>query len=120
MPRWALVAMLTAFIVPGLFGHDLWPQDASGFGRMWSMAHGTLVDWLLPNVAGAQAPHSGPLPYWVGAILIRAFGGLIGDTNAGAAANLLWYPLAMFSIWQAMFRLARRDEAQPVAGAFGG
>jgi hypothetical protein len=120
MPRWALVLLLAAFIVPGLFAHDLWPQDAAGFGRMWSMAQGTAADWLLPNVAGLPTPQSGPLPSWVGAVFIRLAGRFVGDTNAAAAANLLWYPLAITALWLAVYRLARRDEAQPVAAAFGG
>ncbi|HXY22452.1 MAG TPA: hypothetical protein VEI29_07190, partial [Burkholderiaceae bacterium] len=120
LPHLALAGLLVAFLVPGLFGHDLWPQDAPGFGRMWAMAQGTSTDWLLPNVAGALALQGGPLAYWFGAILIRVAGGLIGDTNAAAAANLFWYPLAIIALWHAVYRLARRDEAQPVAGAFGG
>jgi len=120
LPRWALPGLLFAFLVPGLFGHDLWPPDAAGFGRMWAMAQGSSTDWLLPNVAGAPALQGGPLAYWFGAVLIRLGGELIGDTNAAAAANLFWYPLAILALWHAVYRLARRDEAQPVAGAFGG
>jgi hypothetical protein len=120
LPRWALASLLLAFIVPGLFGHDLWPQDAVGFGQMWTMAHGTLADWLLPNVAGAPQLQGGPLPYWLGAVLIVLAGPLIGDVNAAAAANLVWIPLAIAALWHGVHRLAGRDEAQPVAGAFGG
>ncbi len=120
MPRWALVSLLAAFIVPGLFGHELWPQDATGFARMWSMAHGAAGHWLFPDIAGVPAVRDGPLPYWFGAALIRCFGGRFGETNAAAAANLFWYPLAIVALWQAVSRLARRDEALPVAGAFGG
>jgi 4-amino-4-deoxy-L-arabinose transferase-like glycosyltransferase len=120
LPRWALVCLLLAFIVPGLFGHELWPQDAAGFGRMWSMAQGTAIDWLLPNVAGTPTPQAGPLPSWIGAIFIVLLGRYIGDTNAAAASNLIWYPLIVLALWAAVYRLARRDEAQPVAAAFGG
>jgi 4-amino-4-deoxy-L-arabinose transferase-like glycosyltransferase len=120
LPRWALVCLSLAFIVPGLFGHNLWPQDAAGFGRMWSMAQGTAIDWLLPNVAGTPTPQVGPLPSWVGAVMILLFGKYIGDTQAAAASNLLWYPLIVAALWTAVYRLARRDEAQPVAAAFGG
>jgi len=120
LPRWTLAGLLVALLVPGLFGHDLWPPDAAGFGRMWTMARGNSMDWLLPNVAGAPALQGGPLAYWFGATLIRLAGHLIGDTNAAAAANLFWYPLAILALWHAVYRLARRDEAQPVAGAFGG
>jgi hypothetical protein len=120
LPRWALLGLLAAFIVPGLFGHDLWPQDAPGFGRMWAMAHGSAVDWLFPNVAGAMTPQAGPLPSWVGALMILLLGRLIGDTAAAAASELIWFPLIVAALWMAVYRLARRDEAQPVAAAFGG
>lgn len=120
LPRWALLSLLLAFIVPGLFGHDLWPEDATGFGRMWTMVHGGPIDWLLPNVAGVPTPTAGPLPSWVGALFVLALGRWIGDAQAAAASNLLWYPLIVGALWLAVLRLARRDEAQPVAGAFGG
>ena len=87
MPRWALVSLLAAFIVPGLFGHELWPQDATGFARMWSMTHGAAEHWLFPDIAGVPAVRDGPLPYWFGAALIRWFGGRFGETNAAAAAK---------------------------------
>jgi len=120
MPRWALPVLVLAFLLPGLFARDLWPQDATGFGRMWSMAHGGFIDWLLPDIAGAPALDGGPLPYWFGALLVRIAGPLLGDTGAAFLANLAWYPIAVLAIWQAIYRLARRDEAQPVAAAFGG
>ncbi len=120
LPRWALLSLLFAFLLTGLFGHDLWPQDAAGFGRMWSMAQGSARDWLLPNIAGAPTPQVGPLPAWIGATMIVLFGRLTGDTAAAAASNLLWVPLIVVALWAAVYRLARRDEAQPVAGAFGG
>ncbi len=120
IPRWGLLALLAIFIVPGLFGHDLWPQDATGFGRMWTMAHGSAPDWLVPNVLGSYVAQGGPLPDWVGALLIKALGGWVGEAAAATAGNLIWYPLGLMALWMAVFRLARRDEAQPVASAFGG
>jgi len=120
LPRWALAGLMLAFIAPGLFGHDLWPQDAVGFGQMWSMAHGRLADWLLPSVAGAPELQGGPLPYWLGGLLILVAGPLAGDINAAAAANIIWIPLAITALWHGVHRFAARDEAQPVAGAFGG
>ena len=119
LPRAALALLLAAFLIPGLFGHDLWPQDGAGFGRMWTMAHGGAVDWLLPNVAGAPATQGGPLPYWSGALLLRLLGPSIGEANAAAIDIGLWYLVALALLWMAVQRLARRDEAQPVAGAFG-
>jgi 4-amino-4-deoxy-L-arabinose transferase-like glycosyltransferase len=120
LPRWALAILLAAYIVPGLFGRDPWADDATGFGLMWTMAHGHAADWWLPNVAGAALPEEGPLPFWLGAAAIAAFGGLLGDPLASRLAAVLWFGLATASIWYATYRLARRTEAQPIAFVFGG
>jgi 4-amino-4-deoxy-L-arabinose transferase-like glycosyltransferase len=121
LPRWMLLTLLVAYMAPGLFGRDPWSlEDASAFGVMWTMAQGGLSDWLLPGVAGQPLPEEGPLPFWVGAVLIRLFGSLLGAVDAARLASVLWFALATWSLWYATYRLARRSEAQPVALAFGG
>ena len=121
LPRWMLFALLLAYVLPGLLGRDPWSlEDASAFGVMWTMAHGTAADWLLPGVAGLRLPEEGPLPFWAGALLIRLAGGLLGDVDAARLSSILWFALAMTSLWYATYGLARRSEAQPVAFAFGG
>ena len=73
-----LFALLVAYMVPGLFGRDPWSlEDASAFGVMWTMAQGGLADWLLPGVVGQPLPEEGPLPFWVGAVLIRGASGAV-------------------------------------------
>ena len=121
LPRWLLLTLLVAYVVPGLFGRDPWSlEDASAFGVMWTMAQGGLSDWLLPGVVGQPLPEEGPLPFWVGAVLIKAFGSVLGAVDAARLASVLWFALATSSLWYATYRLARRSEAQPVALAFGG
>jgi 4-amino-4-deoxy-L-arabinose transferase-like glycosyltransferase len=121
LPRAALLALLAVFIGSGLIGRDPWYQeDAAGFGVMWTMAHGTVADWLLPNVAGEYVADGGPLDGWIGALLIRLFGGWLGDALAARLTVVLWFTIATAAVWYATYRLARRDEAQPVAFAFGG
>lgn len=121
LPRWLLVVVLVAYVVPGLFGRDPWSlDDAAAFGVMWTMAQGGLTDWLLPGVAGQLLPEEGPLPFWVGATLIRLLGGVLGAVDAARLSSVLWFALGTWSIWYATYRLARRAEAQPVALAFGG
>jgi 4-amino-4-deoxy-L-arabinose transferase-like glycosyltransferase len=121
-PRWALFGLLAVYIVAGLFGRDPWVvgDDAEGFGVMWTMAHGSLTDWLLPNVTGEFLPQEAPLPSWVGAVFIRLLGPWLGDATAARLSAVLWIVLATAALWYATYRLARRDEAQPVAFAFGG
>jgi 4-amino-4-deoxy-L-arabinose transferase-like glycosyltransferase len=121
LPRWVLWTLLAAYGLAGLFGRDPWFQDdAAGFGLMWTMARGSAADWLLPNVLGAVVAEEGPLPFWVGAAFIRALGPWLGDAFAARLTSALWLLVGAASIWYATYRLARRDEAQPVAFVFGG
>jgi 4-amino-4-deoxy-L-arabinose transferase-like glycosyltransferase len=119
LPRAALLALIVAYIVSGLFGRDPWQEDdATGFGIMWTMAHGG--EWLLPAVAGERVAADGPLAFWAGAASIAAFGPALGDLTASRLPTVLWFFVATGALWYAVLRLARRDEAQPVAFAFGG
>ena len=121
LPRWGLILLCLLYIIPGLWGRDPWKNiDAANFGVMWTMAEGTLNDWLYPNVAGLSMPKYGPLTFWVGAVCIRIFGWLTGAVSAARIATLLFFSLAAHSIWQTAFLLGRRKEAQPMRLAFGG
>jgi 4-amino-4-deoxy-L-arabinose transferase-like glycosyltransferase len=118
LPRAALLALLLAFVLPGVFGRDLWPEDASAFGRMWTMAHGTAADWWFTNVAGMATPQDGPFPFWLGAVAIRALGSRLGEAAASRVSALFWFSAAALSMWAATRRLAVSEQAQPVAPAF--
>jgi len=119
LPRAVLLALIVAYSVSGLFGRDPWQEaDATGFGIMWTMARSG--DWLLPAVAGELVAADGPLAFWVGAGSIVLLGRAIGDVAAARLPEILWFFLATGALWYATLRLARRDEAQPVAFAFGG
>jgi 4-amino-4-deoxy-L-arabinose transferase-like glycosyltransferase len=119
LPRAVLLALIVAYIVSGLFGRDPWQEDdATGFGIMWTMAHSG--NWLLPSVAGEAVVADGPLSYWVGASSIALFGKAVGDVAAARLPSILWFFIATGALWYAMLQLARREEAQPVAFAFGG
>lgn len=121
LPRMVLLALLVAYIVSGLFGRDPWQEDdATGFGIMWTMASEATAPWLLPNVAGEFVFVDGPFAFWTGAVSILLLGGLIGEVAAARVPAILWFFLATAALWYAALRLGRRDEAQPVAFAFGG
>lgn len=118
LPRWALLALLTAFIVPGFWGHAIWTNDmGQAFGEIWTMLQGG--SWLLPQAAGADALEHGPLPAWIGAFFVHCFGSLVAPTTAARMAGLLYFSLASVSVWYGTWFLARRQEAQPVHQAFG-
>jgi 4-amino-4-deoxy-L-arabinose transferase-like glycosyltransferase len=118
LPRLALLTLLLAFALPGVFGRDLWPEDASAFGRMWTMAQGSAADWWFPNVAGLPTPQDGPFPFWLGAAAIRLLGGWLGETTASRVVALFWFLVAAVSMWAATRRLAATEQAHPLTPAF--
>ena len=121
LPRWGLLLLAFLYILPGLIGRDPWKNDdAASFGIMWTMAHGGVQDWLLPNIVGLPVLEEGPLAFWIGAICIKLFGWLLGDAMAARIANIGFFYLGTTSLWYATYRLARRPEAQPMQLAFGG
>ena len=84
------------------------------------MAAGSSLEWWLPSVAGEPLPEEGPLPFWVGALFARWLGPWLGDVTAARLVTVVLVRDRHLGIWYATYRLARRDEAQPVALAFGG
>ena len=120
LPRWALYALGLLYILPGLIARELWKDDAGSFGIMWTMAHGSINDYLLPNIAGLPVGDEGPLAFWFGALCIRLFGWLLGDPMAARLSTIAIFVLGTMSVWMTAFHLGRRPEAQPLRLAFGG
>jgi 4-amino-4-deoxy-L-arabinose transferase-like glycosyltransferase len=121
LPRWGLIALCLLYILPGLLGRDPWKNiDAANFGIEWTMAHGNVNDWLWPHVGNLAMPDEGPLAYWIGAIFMRIFGGLIGDPMAANLASIGFFVIGSLSVWYSTYLLGRRAEAQPLRLAFGG
>lgn len=121
LPRWALFALCLLYILPGLIGRDPWKNDDAGsFGIMWTMAHGGLNDWLWPHIVGLPMPQEGPLAFWLGAICIKLFGGVLGEPMAARIAAIGFFLLGSLSVWYTAYLLGRRAEAQPLQLAFGG
>src|SRR5512147_54326 len=121
LTRWALFAVLAAYILPGLWGREPWSaEDASAFGVVWNMVSGTGASWWLPGITGEPVAEEGPLPFWLGAIFVKLLGPWLGPITAARLVTVFWFFLGTWALWYATYRLARRDEAQPVALAFGG
>lgn len=118
LPRWALLLLCIAYIVPGFVGREPWKSaDTAAFGIMNWMALG-VIDWWNPSIPGQTSTSVGLLPYWLGALFIQAW--------PEHAEWLYRLPaiLAMagtfYFTWHAVFRFALLGTAQPVSFAFGG
>ena len=62
LPRWLLLTICVVYASFGLFGRDPWKnEDAAGFGVMWTMANGSLHDWMLPNLVGKYITSDAPV-----------------------------------------------------------
>ncbi len=118
IPRWALLLLCAAYVLPGLFGRDPWRNaDLTAYGYIASIVQGH-APWLQPAIAGLPAD-GGLLPYWVGALGVK----LLPFLEPAVAARIpfgLMLAAVLALAWYSCLHLARTEAAQPVAFAFGG
>ena len=70
MPRWALLLLCAAYVLPGLFAREPWRHaDITAFGYMLSLAEGRSA-WLAPSLGGIPA-ETALFPYWLCAASIQ-------------------------------------------------
>jgi len=119
LPRLALLIFCLAYVLPGFLGREPWKiEDLSAFGVMRELALG-LSDWWEPQLLGLPAEEPGWLPYWLGALAMRALPFLDPET-ASRLPFIALLALTLACTWYAVYNLARQPAAQPVAFAFGG
>lgn len=119
-PRWALVLLCCAYVLPGFIGRDAWKsEDMTALGYMAELLQGS-ANWLNPTLMRIPADNPALLPYWLGA-------GAMQWTPAWASPDFvaripfgLLLVLAMAATWYGTYYLARNPLAQPVPFAFGG
>jgi len=103
LASWPLAALVAAFLLPGLVGHDPWKtEDALGFGIVHQMLASD--DWLRPMLAGEPFYEDGPLFFWVAAIFVRLLGGVVPPHDAARFASALFVLMALWFV-----RLAARE-----------
>lgn len=119
LPRWVLILLGLAYVVPGLLGRDPWRHnDLAVFGAMLDLAQYP-QHWWQPQVLGQAVDTGAWLPYWLGAAAIR----LLPFVPADQAMRLPFAGLLVLTLagtWYATYHLARLPTAQPVHFAFGG
>ena len=119
LPRLPLLILCAAYVLPGLFGRDPWKSaDISAFGYIVGIAQGK-TPWLAPTVGGLPADGA-LLPYWIGAVFVRAFGGWLDPAFAARLPFAALLALTLVFTWYAAYHLARAESAQPLPFAFGG
>jgi 4-amino-4-deoxy-L-arabinose transferase-like glycosyltransferase len=103
LASWPLAALVAAFLLPGLVGHDPWKtEDALGFGVVHQML--TSGDWLRPMLAGEPFYEDGPLFFWVSGVFVKLFGGVLPPHDAARFASALFVLAALWFV-----RLAARE-----------
>lgn len=118
LPRLALILLCAAYVLPGFIGRDPWRNgDLITFGYIHALANNQ-TSWLSPELMGIPA-QDGLLPYWLGALFVKALPFL--DAPVAARIPFLLTLVAIFTLtWFACYYFARTDSAQPIAFAFGG
>lgn len=88
------VIICTAWILPGLVGHDPWkPDEALAFGIVHSMLQEG--QWLLPSIAGVPSVDYPPLYYWVAAALSWLFSPVLPAHDGARLATGLFMAIAL-------------------------
>ncbi len=120
LPRWALVLLCLAYVVPGFVGRAPWRNaDITAFGYMLALFEGR-TEWMAPLVGGMAPQPDGLLPYWLGAWALQLAPAAMPAEMAVRVPFMLLLLLAMAATWWGVYCLARSPGAQPVAFAFGG
>jgi hypothetical protein len=122
MPRWALLLLCLAYILPGFVGRQPWKSaDIAAFGLMQELANNAAAaNWLSPTLLGLPDDSGALLPYWLGAWALQLLTPLIDPAWAARVPFALLLLTALTATWYAIYELARSPNAQPVAFAFGG
>ena len=120
LPRWALLLLCIAYVVPGFVGRAPWKSaDVTAFGYMLELAEGR-TPWLNPLLGGMPPDTVGLLPYWLGAWAIQISPAWVPAEVAVRFPFAVLLATTLMATWYGVYYLARSPGAQPVAFAFGG
>ena len=119
LPRLALLLFCAAYILPGFLGRGPWKnEDITAFGVMRELTS-PAAHWLQPQLLGQLTGFDALIPYWLGAIAIKALP-FFDPAFAVRLPFIALLVLTLLATWYAIYYLARSPLAQPVAFAFGG
>jgi len=123
LPRWALLLLCAAYVIPGYVGREPWKNaDIASFGYMLALLDaGHWHHWLSPTLMGMVPESSALLPYWLGVWAMQLLTPLgVAPDFAARVPFVLMLAGMLTATWYAVYHLARHPGAQPVAFAFGG
>lgn len=120
LPRWALLLLCVAYVVPGLIGREAWKvAEMAAFGVMAEI-HAGQTGWWLPQLAGIPLQEPASLPYWLGAWAMQLAPSWMPPDFAVRIPFAFCTALTLTATWYGTYYLARSPLAQPVPFAFGG
>jgi 4-amino-4-deoxy-L-arabinose transferase-like glycosyltransferase len=103
------LALLAAWILLGLVGHDPWkPDEAYTFGLVYHILESG--DWLVPTLAGEPFVEKPPLFFWTAAVFARLFGWALPLHDAARLASGFYVALTLWFTYLA----AERKIAAPL------
>lgn len=122
LPRWALLLLCLAYVVPGYVGREPWKNaDIASFGFMLELLEAPRwQDWLQPTLMSTPPDSGALLPYWLGAWAMQLAPAWVAPDFAARIPFVLMLAGTLAATWYAVYRLAWHPTAQPVAFAFGG
>jgi 4-amino-4-deoxy-L-arabinose transferase-like glycosyltransferase len=104
---WMYVALIAAWLLPGLAGHDPWkPDEADAFGAVYSVLQGG--SWVVPMLAGEPFLESPPLYYLTAAAFARLSGGWLPAHDAARIASAFYVLIALVFLKLTVRRLLGR------------
>ena len=110
----ALCALVAAWLLPGLFGHDPWkPDEAYTFGLVFHIRE--TGDWLVPTLAGEPFVEKPPLFFWTAALFSYPFAGLMPLHDAARVASVFWVATTLVFVGLTARRLYGANAAWPAA-----
>ena len=110
----ALCALIAAWLLPGLIGHDPWkPDEAYTFGLVYHIRESG--DWLVPTLAGEPFVEKPPLFFWTAALFSYPFGWLMPLHDAARLASAFYVSLTLLFVGLTARRLYGASAAWPAA-----
>lgn len=119
LPRWALLLLCLAYVVPGYVGREPWKNaDIAAFGYMLELAKSSdLAFWLKPTLMGQPADAGALLPYWLGALAIQLAPSWMPAELAVRLPFVAMLAMTLAGTWYAVYYLARQSSQRVRSGA---